>query len=686
MSKKVKVMTPEGAEPENQAAGRRGESAKNPIKTLFRLLKFTFSKYKVAGICMVLGVIFAAVCNALGSAMLAPIITELTKGTNADLTYILWCILIIGCIYAVGAASTFAYNRIMMYIAQGTLRNLRIAMFHKMQTLPLKYFDNNTHGDIMSLYTNDVDTMRQLLTQTIPQMVSAVVTVIALLTMMIIYSFTLTCVILVMVVCMILIIKYVGSRSAKNFLRQQRVLGELNGFVEEMTEGQKVIKVFCHEEDAKADFKKINEEMYNASRRANTYSFILGPINNNLGYLEYVLVAVVGICLIATGNQFALLSSYANWNGGSIAVCAGLLVSFLAYSRQFMNPIQQVSMQFNAIVMGLAGAERIFEMVDTEAEDQGGDIILTYNEYEPGKYAWKLPAGAEAGTYGAVTADTNATADTAAVTTADTADTAAATAADGAVVSTAPQYIPLQGDIRFNDVMFGYVPEKVILKHISLYAKPGQELAFVGATGAGKTTITNLINRFYDIQSGTITYDGIPIREINKADLRRSLGVVLQDTHLFTGTIMENIRYGRPDATDDECIQAAVNANADMFIRHLPEGYNTEITGDGANLSQGQRQLLSIARAMVTHCPVLILDEATSSIDTRTEKLIVQALDNLMKGRTVFVIAHRLSTVRGAHAIMVLDHGVIIERGSHDQLIAQHGKYYQLYTGAFELD
>ncbi|MCD8307021.1 MAG: ABC transporter ATP-binding protein/permease [Clostridia bacterium] len=645
MSKKTKVMdTPVQAN--DGTPGGRGKKAKNPMKTLGRLIRFTFfTNYKVAGIFMVLCVIFAAVCNALGSAMLAPIITELTKGLNADLTYILWCILIVGCIYAIGAGSTFAYNRIMMYIAQGTLRNLRIKMFHKMQTLPLKYFDNTTHGDIMSMYTNDVDTMRQLLSQTVPQMVSAIVTVIALLIMMIIYSFTLTCVILVMVAVMILIIRYVGSRSARNFLLQQRVMGELNGFVEEMTEGQKVIKVFCHEEDAKADFKKINDEMYEASTRAHIYSFILGPINNNLGYVEYVLVAIVGIVLIATGHMGALLSSYANWNGVSVAVCAGLLVSFLAYSRQFMNPIQQVSMQFNSIVMGLAGAERIFEMVDTESEDQGGDITLSYGEHEEGRYAWKKPM--PDGTY---------------------------------------EYTPLMGDIRFNDVMFGYVPEKVILKHITLYAKPGQEIAFVGATGAGKTTITNLINRFYDIQSGSITYDGIPIRDINKADLRRSLGVVLQDTHLFTGTIMENIRYGRPDATDDECIQAAVNANADMFIRHLPEGYDTEITGDGANLSQGQRQLLSIARAMVTHCPVLILDEATSSIDTRTEKLIVQALDNLMRGRTVFVIAHRLSTVRGAHAIMVLDHGVIIERGSHEQLIAQKGTYYQLYTGAFELD
>ncbi|MDE7084617.1 MAG: ABC transporter ATP-binding protein/permease, partial [Clostridia bacterium] len=421
--------------------------------------------------------------------------------------------------------------------------------------------------------------------------------------------------------------------------------GALNGFVEEMTEGQKVIKVFCHEQKAREQFKVLNDELNMTGRKANGYAFMMGPMTNNIGYFQYILVAIVGLALLLTGNQFWLLSAYGNMNGGSVAVYAGVLVSFLGFSRSFNMPINQVAQQFNAIVMALAGAERIFEMTDSEPEDKGGDIVLTHGDSAEGEWAWRKPLP------------------------------------DGGF-----EYIPLKGDIRFNDVVFGYNEDKVILKNISLYAKPGQKIAFVGATGAGKTTITNLINRFYDIQSGEITYDGINIRDIKKSDLRRSLGIVLQDTHLFTGTVMDNIRYGRLDATDEECVKAAKLANADSFIVHLPEGYNTEIKGDGTNLSQGQRQLLAIARAMVSECPVLILDEATSSIDTRTEKLIEQGMDKLMEGRTVFVIAHRLSTVRNSHAIMVLEQGEIIERGSHDQLIAQKGKYYQLYTGAFELE
>ena len=626
--------------------------AKNPMVTLKRLLKYTFSNYKVATVFVIIGVIISASASAIGSALLAPIIAMLTPDEStgqimATMSDIVPYIVAIGCVYLLGAACSFMYNRIMMYIAQGTLKKLRDEMFYKMHKLPLQYFDTHTHGDLMSMYTNDVDTMRQMLSQTIPQLVSSVVTIIALLVLMIYYSFTLTIVMLIMLAIMILCIKSIGAKSAKNFLVQQQALGALNGYVEEMTEGQKVIKVFCHEQKAREQFKIVNDKLNETGSRANAYAFVMGPITNNLGYIQYIMVALVGLALVLSGNQVGLLSAYGTFSGTglTIGVCAGILVSFLGYSRSFNMPIQQVSQQFNAIVMALAGAERVFEMTDTQPEDEGGDITLTKGEMAEGVWAWKKP-----------------------------------------VPGGKPEYIPLKGDIRFYDVVFGYTPEKVILKHISLYAKPGQKIAFVGATGAGKTTITNLINRFYDIQSGKITYDGIDIKDIKKSDLRRSLGIVLQDTHLFTGTVMDNIRYGRLDATDEECIKAAKLANADSFITHLPEGYQTMIKGDGANLSQGQRQLLAIARAMVSECPVLILDEATSSIDTRTEKLIEQGMDKLMEGRTVFVIAHRLSTVRNSQAIMVLDHGEIIERGNHEQLIAQKGKYYQLYTGAFELE
>ena len=627
---------------------RGGKKAKNPKKTLGRLLKYAFSHYKLAMVFMFLAVIVSSSANAVCSAMLAPIIAQLKPVDGvlvADWNVIVKYVIIMACVYLAGALCAFAYNRTMMYIAHGTLKKLRNEMFEKMHTLPLKYFDSHTHGDLMSLYTNDVDTMRQLLSQTIPQLVSSVVTIIAVFVMMVIFSFTLTVVMFIMLIVMTLLIKGVGAKSAKNFVRQQQALGALNGYVEEMTEGQKVIKVFCHEQKAREQFKVLNDELNLTGRRANGYAFMMGPMTNNIGYFQYILVAIVGLSLLLTGNEFWLLSAYGTINGGSIAVYAGVLVSFLGFSRSFNMPINQVAQQFNAIVMALAGAERIFEMTDVEPEDKGGDITLTFGESAEGEWAWKKPVGEDK-----------------------------------------CEYIPLKGDIRFNDVVFGYTEEKVILKHISLYAKPGQKIAFVGATGAGKTTITNLINRFYDIQSGEITYDGINIRDIKKSDLRRSLGIVLQDTHLFTGTVMDNIRYGRLNATDEECVQAAKLANADSFIVHLPEGYQTEIKGDGSNLSQGQRQLLAIARAMVSECPVLILDEATSSIDTRTEKLIEQGMDKLMEGRTVFVIAHRLSTVRNSHAIMVLEQGEIIERGNHDQLIEQKGKYYQLYTGAFELE
>ncbi len=625
-----------------------GKKAKAPKKTLKRLLAYSFSHYKVAMVFVILGVIISASANAAGSALLAPIITELTPEGgvfNADWHKIVLYVIAMGGIYVAGALCVFMYNRIIMYIANGTLKRLRNDMFEKMHTLPLKYFDTHTHGDLMSLYTNDVDTMRQLLSQTIPQLVSSAVTIIAVLSMMLFYSFTLTLLMFVMLFIMVMGIKSVGAKSAKNFVRQQQALGALNGYVEEMTEGQKVIKVFCHEQKAREQFKVLNDELNIAGRDANTYAFIMGPMTNNIGYFQYIFVAIIGLVLILTGNQFWLLSGYGAINGLTVATCVGVLVSFLGYSRSFNMPIQQVAMQFNSIVMALAGAERIFEMTDSQPEDKGGDIALTFGESRQGGWAWKKPLS------------------------------------DGSF-----EFIPLMGDIRFNNVVFGYNEDKVILKNISLYAKPGQKIAFVGATGAGKTTITNLINRFYDIQSGEITYDGINIRDIKKSDLRRSLGIVLQDTHLFSGTVIDNIRYGRLNATDEECIRAAKLANADSFIVHLPEGYQTEIKGDGSNLSQGQRQLLAIARAMVSDCPVLILDEATSSIDTRTEKLIENGMDKLMEGRTVFVIAHRLSTVRNSQAIMVLEQGEIIERGSHDQLIEQRGKYYQLYTGAFELE
>ena len=635
--------------------GGAKRGAKDPKKTLKRVIVYAFSNNKLATALVVFFVLLASVANVTAASRVSVIVTELLAYSDDVSLINLWNvvypnIIFMGCVYLIGSISSMSYNLIMMYISNNTLRKMRNEMFSKMQNLPLKYFDTHTHGDLMSLYTNDVDTMRQLLSQTIPQLISSALTILAVFVFMALYSVTLLLVVLVFLVAVFFVTKFVGGRSAKHYVIHQKALGNLNGFVEEMTEGQKVVKVFCHEQKAREEFKKVNDELNEAGYRANSYAFLLGPITNNIGYLQYVIVALVGVLIMAFSNsEIALLSVFTSVMNEAqpnrMAVMAGMLVSFLMFARQFNMPVMQVAQQFSSIVMALAGAERIFEMTDEKPEDRGGDVVLTHGESAEGEWAWKRPS------------------------------------ADGGF-----EYIPLKGDIRFNDVVFGYNEDKVILKNISLYAKPGQKIAFVGATGAGKTTITNLINRFYDIQSGEITYDGISIRDINKADLRRSLGVVLQDTHLFTGTVMDNIRYGRLDATDEECIEAAKLANADSFIVHLPEGYQTEIKGDGSNLSQGQRQLLAIARAMVSECPVLILDEATSSIDTRTEKLIEKGMDKLMEGRTVFVIAHRLSTVRNSHAIMVLEQGEIIERGSHDQLIEQKGKYYQLYTGAFELE
>ncbi len=635
---------------------------KNSMGTFKRLMGILLKKYKLNFIVVCILIVFSAVASIAGSAFLGFITTECLvqqESANPDLSRFIGLLVSLGCIFLLGATSSFLYQRVMMYAAQGTMKDIRDEMFTHMQTLPLRYFDTNTHGELMSRYTNDTDTLRQMLGSTIPQVISSVITIVGVFAAMLFYSLTLTILAILFVILLVLLTKALGGKSATYFLKQQVALGKVNGYIEEMMEGQKVVKVFNHEEEAKQNFFALNEELRENMTRANVISNIIGPLMNNIGYLQYIIIAIIGAALALHGGT-GMLSLFATLNAteeAATAVYLGVLTSFLPLVRSFNMPIQQVAQQFNSIIMALAGAERIFDILDAEPEDEGGNITLTKVRYnaEKDKYeetpdaeiwAWRVPHE------------------------------------DGYV-----DYIKLRGDIRFNNVTFRYNPEsRIILNDISLYAKPGQKIAFVGSTGAGKTTITNLINRFYDIEKGEILYDGLPIRSIHKDDLRKSLGVVLQDTHLFTGTVMDNIRYGRLNATDEECIEAAKLANADFFIRHLPEGYHTMLTSDGANLSQGQRQLLAIARAMVSSCPVLILDEATSSIDTRTEKLIEQGLDKLMEGRTVFVIAHRLSTVRNSHAIMVLEHGVIIERGNHEQLIAQHGKYYQLYTGAFELD
>ncbi|MBM6678679.1 ABC transporter ATP-binding protein [Faecalicoccus pleomorphus] len=612
---------------------------------LSRIIKVTISNYKLACFFILIFILISCFANVYGSTFLKDLIdvyiVPMLSQDTPDFEPLVQALLTLLSIYVAGILCTYLYNRILLNVALGTLRDTRDHLFEHMETLPIGYFDTHAHGDIMSIYTNDTDTLRQLLTMAVPQMIVSIVTMISVLISMLILDIPLTIVAIVMAVIMIIVSRFITSRSGRYFRAQQDDLGKVNGFIEEMVEGSKVIKVFCHEEQSLKDFNVVNDQLFKASANANMFANILMPIIGNLGYLSYVLTAIIGSLLALNGV------------GG---LTLGTIAAFLQLNRSFNNPIGQISQQINSVVMAAAGASRIFELIDTPSEVDDGKVTLTNVEIHEdgslsetdkntGHWCWRHPRE------------------------------------DGSV-----ELVPLKGDVRFHDVIFGYNEKKTILHDINLFAKPGEKIAFVGATGAGKTTITNLINRFYDIQNGSITYDGIDIKLIKKDDLRRSLGIVLQDTNLFTGTIMDNIRYGKLDATDDECIKAAKLANAHEFIKHLDHGYQTMITGSGTSLSQGQKQLLSIARAAVANPPVLILDEATSSIDTHTERIVQDGMDKLMQGRTVFVIAHRLSTIQNSDAIMVLENGRIIERGSHDDLIQQKGTYYQLYTGAFELE
>ena len=634
-----------------KTAGGRPRVQRFKPGTIKRLLSY-MAQYKAQLIFVVVCIILSAAAGAASSLFLQKLIDSyivpLLGNPNPVYTDLFKAILLMGTIYVIGILATLFYNRVMVVVEQGTLKKIRDEMFTHMQSLPIRYFDTHTHGDVMSRYTNDTDTLRQAISQSLPQMFSSLMSVAAAFFSMLYLSVELTAFVVLFTFVLMKVIKVLVGRSGTFFMRQQQSLGDVNGYIEEMINGQKVVKVFCHEEKAMEEFEKKNDELCYSSTQANKYGNITMPVVGNMGYMLYVLLAILGGAMgIAGVPNLSLI--------GIHALTIGTIVSFLTLSRSFINPIGQISMQFNMVIMALAGASRIFDLMDEESEQDEGYVTLVNAKKVNGEiqecsektdeWAWKHPHG------------------------------------DGTVT-----YTPLQGDIRFFDVDFGYEENKIVLHNITIYAEPGQKVAFVGATGAGKTTITNLINRFYDIADGKIRYDGINVNKIRKADLRRSLGIVLQDVNLFTGTVMDNIRYGKLDATDEECVSAAKLANADGFIRMLPQGYQTVLEGDGSGLSQGQRQLLSIARAAVADPPVMILDEATSSIDTRTEAIVQKGMDALMKGRTVFVIAHRLSTVQNSDVIMVLEHGRIIERGSHEQLIQEKGKYYQLYTGAFELE